>query len=462
MSEVSKLNSAQSNIEPVTIKIRRGQGITNALFELVKNEILSGGTIDKKEWADTLQVLNEIQASRQKNGEKEIFSTAPNGQQYVVHENDVIEFSSEEIKKLYNAMGVTLKNSQSQASDDINTSPNYETTDIEGVFCDKETNTYYKIENGKHVEFKGKNGGKVIYISKDGSYLEKFPADENGNYKTQEINKKGQVEWVSTNDKKDRVLKRTFYKNGKPTDTYTRTYNKNGAYTEEHFAHMTGQKTKDINYYDEFGNNISKEKYDKIDLINTTNTKNYTKTALTDVFYNKENNTYYKIENGKYIEFKGKNGGEVIYISKDGSYQERFPADESGNYKTQEINKEGQVEWVSTSDKKNRTIKTTLYKNGKQFCTYSYLYNNDGSYIEKMFMHNSGWKHNNIKYLTKNHKEIGGVLEDGTTKWINKYLSDGSYISEFNPKNGKKYYKKMDKNGYFQYNCDANGKRIDK
>ena len=64
MGEVSGVNGAQQTVQPVKITIKKNQGITQALFDLVKNENLSGGKIDAGEWKNALSVLNEIQANR--------------------------------------------------------------------------------------------------------------------------------------------------------------------------------------------------------------------------------------------------------------------------------------------------------------------------------------------------------------------------------------------------------------
>ena len=202
MGEVSGVNGAQQTVQPVKITIKKNQGITQALFDLVKNENLSGGKIDAGEWKNALSVLNEIQANREKTGGANIYTGGAGNdghKNYIVQEGQQIEFTAEEIQKLYNALGVTLKDEKSpQPAQDTTgadqtgqadgagevkqTPPKQDTpksqtlkprkTDCPGVFYDEATKTHYKIENGKYVEFKGKHGGKVRTVFDDGSYVD--------------------------------------------------------------------------------------------------------------------------------------------------------------------------------------------------------------------------------------------------------------------------------------------------
>ena len=98
-------------MEPTQITIGRGQGITQALKQLVEekakqdpNVKISGGIFTKTEWANTIKVLDEIQANRKANNQASIF-----GKNYIVFENDKIEFTAEEMSKIYNAMGVEIQ-----------------------------------------------------------------------------------------------------------------------------------------------------------------------------------------------------------------------------------------------------------------------------------------------------------------------------------------------------------------
>ena len=352
MGEVSGVNGAQSTVQPVKITIQKNQGITQALFDLVKNEKLSGGKIDATEWKNALAVLNEIQANREKNGQANIFTGGAGNdshKNYVVQEGQQIEFTAEEIQKLYNALGVTLKNGKTpQPAQDTTgaasagqtggagevkqTPPKTETpksqalnlrkTACAGVFYDEATKTHYKIENGKYVEFKGKNGGKVIRVNKDGSYFERSEKDENGNYWT---------DYVGAN-----------------------------------------------------GKNVSTKKYDK----------------------------------------KGNMISNAVY---DPKFNDSFS-------------------------------KRTDYVNGKPVWTSSFKHNQDGSYTEKYFRHNKGWKRTQIYNYDRQENETGGFWNDGD-KFTTRNLSNGDKIRKFVNKDGTKYYWYYPKNGE-AYQCDANGKPI--
>ena len=93
------------NIQPVHITIKKGQGVTQALKELVtkNNAKLSDGSISKDEWTATVKALDEIQAQRKQDGKTSIF-----GDNYIVYTGDEINFTEEETEKLYKAMGVEI------------------------------------------------------------------------------------------------------------------------------------------------------------------------------------------------------------------------------------------------------------------------------------------------------------------------------------------------------------------
>ena len=279
MGEVSGVNGAQQTIQPVKITIKKNQGITQALFDLVKNENLSGGKIDATEWANALSVLNEIQADREKNGQVGIFTGGAGNdshKNYVVQTGQQIEFTAEEIQKLYNALGVTLKDGKSpqpaqdatgadqtgQAgqTDETQTPPkqkapkNPRKTACAGVFFDEATKTHYKIENGKYVEFKGKNGGKVRTVYDDGSYVECFYHKNGTERIVNEINAKGQINESRNYNENGKLEKETHFKNGKTDWTSSYTYNQYGI-TEKYFEHNKGWKHNRIRYYNNEGKN---------------------------------------------------------------------------------------------------------------------------------------------------------------------------------------------------------------
>ncbi|MGN0030704.1 MAG: hypothetical protein ACI37Q_01970 [Candidatus Gastranaerophilaceae bacterium] len=96
------------------ITIRKGQGITQALKELVEKKKLkmSDGSISKAEWNETIKVLDNIQEARKKSGMKSIF-----GDNYSVNAGQTIEFSEDEMKDLYKAMGIVFDGDGSDSID---------------------------------------------------------------------------------------------------------------------------------------------------------------------------------------------------------------------------------------------------------------------------------------------------------------------------------------------------------
>lgn len=121
--------------ENTTIIIKKNKGITHALRDLVKknpNSILSDGKITAKEWNAVLDTLIDINNSRKSNNQKPIFtggtdkSRAGWHSSFVVHPNQKIEFTAEEMSALYSAMGVTLKiseNSENAAEQKVESNP---------------------------------------------------------------------------------------------------------------------------------------------------------------------------------------------------------------------------------------------------------------------------------------------------------------------------------------------------
>ena len=303
MGEVSGVNGAQQTVQPVKITIKKNQGITQALFDLVKNENLSGGKIDAGEWKNARSVLNEILANREKTGGANIYTGGAGNdghKNYIVQEGQQIEFTAEEIQKLYNALGVTLKDEKSpQPAQDTTgadqtgqadgagevkqTPPKQDTpksqtlkprkTDCPGVFYDEATKTHYKIENGKYVEFKGKNGGKVRTVFDDGSYVECF-YHKNGTEKiVNEINAKGQINESRNYNENGKLEKETHFKNGKPSKTWSYQYNPDGSYIEKYFKHNKGWKRNTIMKHNKDGKETGGVWYDG-DKFTTRNLKN--------------------------------------------------------------------------------------------------------------------------------------------------------------------------------------------
>ena len=64
MTNVSGVNDVQQQAQPVKLKIKKGQTLTKALFELAKDMEKSGGKVDAKEWSATIDKIAELQNAR--------------------------------------------------------------------------------------------------------------------------------------------------------------------------------------------------------------------------------------------------------------------------------------------------------------------------------------------------------------------------------------------------------------
>ncbi len=122
MTEVNNVNGANGgNNQPSTTKltIKKNQGITQALFDLVKQmksegkAEISDGKITAQEWNQTINKIAELQRMREEIGGQKIYSGGSDRKDYhgsfIVHPNQEIEFTAEEMNALYEAMGVTIK-----------------------------------------------------------------------------------------------------------------------------------------------------------------------------------------------------------------------------------------------------------------------------------------------------------------------------------------------------------------
>jgi len=98
------------------ITIQKNMGLTQALkaHVLKNNYTMSDGNISAKEWNKTIDVLESINEKRKKAGSTPIFTGGTDRSKagwhtsFIVHPNQEIEFTKDEMKELYEAMGVTL------------------------------------------------------------------------------------------------------------------------------------------------------------------------------------------------------------------------------------------------------------------------------------------------------------------------------------------------------------------
>ena len=110
------------------ITIQKNMGLTQALkaHVLKNNYTMSDGKITAAEWSKTLDVLENINQKRKENGSTPIFSGGTDRSKagwhtsFVVQPNQEIEFTKEEMKELYEAMGVTLDEAKSSKESEKN------------------------------------------------------------------------------------------------------------------------------------------------------------------------------------------------------------------------------------------------------------------------------------------------------------------------------------------------------
>lgn len=103
-----------------SIEIKKGEGITYALKRIAQENkaIFSDGKITAKEWDKTLDALIEIQNDRKANNQKSIFGGGTDKTKagwhnsFVVNPGDKIEFTEEELTKIFNSMGVSFSKTE--------------------------------------------------------------------------------------------------------------------------------------------------------------------------------------------------------------------------------------------------------------------------------------------------------------------------------------------------------------
>lgn len=106
---------ADTDVQKVSIVIKKGQGLTQALRDHANKLGMekSDGTISKQEWNRTIDKLVEINQKRKEAGQGSIFTGGTDRHDYkhsfVVHPNQKIDFTEEEINSLYESMGVSLR-----------------------------------------------------------------------------------------------------------------------------------------------------------------------------------------------------------------------------------------------------------------------------------------------------------------------------------------------------------------
>lgn len=106
-----------------TYSVQKNQGLTQVLQSIVNdlqkknpNSIhIEGGKVSLKEWQATMNKLAEINEQRKSSGQPALFSggtdKSKSGYQssFIIQEGQKIEFSEDELKSLYDSMGVSIK-----------------------------------------------------------------------------------------------------------------------------------------------------------------------------------------------------------------------------------------------------------------------------------------------------------------------------------------------------------------
>lgn len=129
----------------VTIKITPKLGITHALLKYAQENKMtfSDGSISDNEWYATLDKLAELQQARQKNNQKSIFTGGTDRKDYktsfVVHPDQEIEFTKEEINTLFDAMGASFTKKPGSAATEEK--PETETPAVETTVTETEEQT---------------------------------------------------------------------------------------------------------------------------------------------------------------------------------------------------------------------------------------------------------------------------------------------------------------------------------
>jgi hypothetical protein len=165
---------------------------------------MSDGKITLAEWNATIDKLVEIQQARQNEGKKSIFTGGTDRKDYrtsfVVHPNQQIEFTKEEMESLYSTMGVSFASGTTTGTKNkrVTTQLNYGERITEYDASGNEIKAIYKDDSGKITktcENEYDNSGnkiKAIYKDDSGKITETYENeyDSSGN-KIKSIKKDG-------------------------------------------------------------------------------------------------------------------------------------------------------------------------------------------------------------------------------------------------------------------------------
>ena len=257
------------------IEIKKGEGITYALKRIAQENkaIFSDGKITAKEWDKTLDALIEIQNDRKANNQKSIFGGGTDKTKagwhnsFVVNPGDKIEFTEEELTKIFNSMGVSFSKTEKTEKTEkpqppvqpvAPNPPVEEKNSTEGITqeerTDEDGNAYTAdIKDGQEVKRTYKRGDGTlssVYEYQDGREVKYTSYADDG----ETVDSTSETEYDSSGNKAKETWKRGDgtlsgvyeYKDGKEVK-YTN-YAADGAtvnYTREYEYDGSGSKTKE-------------------------------------------------------------------------------------------------------------------------------------------------------------------------------------------------------------------------
>ena len=208
------------------IEIKKGEGITYALKRIAQENkaIFSDGKITAKEWDKTLDALIEIQNDRKANNQKSIFGGGTDKTKagwhnsFVVNPGDKIEFTEEELTKIFNSMGVSFSKTEKTEKPQppvqpvAPNPPVEEKNSTEGITQEQRTD-----ENGAAYTADIKDGQEVkrTYKRGDGTLSEVYEYQDGREVKYtvyaadgETVNSTCETEYDSSDNKAKETLKR--------------------------------------------------------------------------------------------------------------------------------------------------------------------------------------------------------------------------------------------------------------
>ena len=153
------------------ITIKKGQGLTHALRDLVKSQKMkmSDDSISAAEWNKTIDKLTELQEKRKAAGKDSIFTGGTDRADFrgsfVVHPNQEINFTEEEMKELYEAMGVSFAKAEETEVETEPTVATEQTDETEPTAATEPTEPAAKPAKGNtDIRVGDNNGGPIVII----------------------------------------------------------------------------------------------------------------------------------------------------------------------------------------------------------------------------------------------------------------------------------------------------------